>query len=393
MKPRLALCGNVFRVHDAEGAIALMAEGQLPELRQQWLQSGAAGAAEVGFGLYLPAIAAAQLKKTPALRRRWTRSSLKSGWPIWTANAFPYGGFHEKLVKEKAFLPDWTQPERLHYTCQVADLLATQMLAGGGDDLQGSLSTCPLGYGTDLVTNPTALKHLKLAEAHLAHIADELQVHLVLSLEPEPDGAFERVSDLGRWLHQHFPQSRHVGVCWDLCHSAVVDEPAAEVVQVLQDLQVRCGKVQVSAALLLQSADSEVVALLAKLADDPWFHQVRQIGGATAARWPDLPPFLQSSAYADLQNPDVVPTNVQYGIHCHVPVHRNEFLPGLQATEWKAAVDVALAAGIRDFELETYTLPVLPSAFLEQHGVVGTFVAELAACFRQISLDTDPQDP
>jgi hypothetical protein len=393
LKPRLALCGNVFRVTNAEDVTALMTDGQLPELRQQWLQSGDGGAEDVGFGLYLPAQAAAQLKKSSAVRRRWIKSNLNSGWPIWTANAFPYGGFHAKLVKEKAFLPDWTQPERLQYTCQVADLLAAQMLAAGGDDLQGSLSTCPLGYGPDLATDPIALKHLKLAEAHLAHIADELQVHLVLSLEPEPDGAFERVGDLARWLHNHFPQSRHVGVCWDLCHSAVVDEAASEVVEVLQDLQVRCGKVQISAALLLQSADADVKALLAKLADDPWFHQVRQIGGETAVGWPDLPQFLQSSAYADLQKPDAVATNFQYGIHCHVPVHRNQFLPGLQATAWKSAVDVALAAGIRDFELETYTLPVLPKSFLEQQGVVGTFVAELAACFHQISLDTDPQDP
>ncbi len=375
--PRLALCGNAFPVKSAEDAIAVMREGELPELRQRF----ALEASDIGLGLYLPASAASELKRSSRLLQRWLLGCRQSGWPVWTANAFPYGGFHEKSVKEKAFLPDWSSADRLEYTCQIADLLAELLPPGSS----GSISTCPLGYGGNLLQNASVINHLAAAEAHLQRLQRELGVHVVLSLEPEPDGAFERVSTLCAWLEQHFPQSPFLGVCWDLCHGAVVQESPEEAVEALAQTGTRCGKVQISAALLLSSfADPKVAPLLTSLANDPWLHQCR--GGLEdqpPEAWADLPDFLDSEtlqAMAAGQAGEV-------GIHCHVPVHRDEYFPGLKGTNWRHGLAVALQAGIMDFELETYTLPVLPQVFLEQEGLVGTFQAELRACFLGLGLD------
>lgn len=372
-----------------------MEVGQLPQLRRMLAEAGM-DAAEVGFGLYLPALAAEELLAEPVQQRRWLHACHRAGWPIWTANAFPFGGFHQDKVKELAFQPDWTTSERVQYTCQVADLLACLMKPGS----RGSISTCPLGYGADLQHNETARRHLKQAEDYFAEVHRQHGVHLVLSLEPEPDGGFERVADLAHWFHRHFPDSEYVGVCWDLCHGAVVGESAEQVLTALQKYRVPCGKVQISAALLLGQANAEVDSLLQQLADDPWFHQVRGLDGDSAA-WRDLPDFLGSAEYQRLrlaEDGDKVATGADggvggFGIHCHVPVHRGDYLPGLQGTEWKEAVKAALAAGIRDFELETYTLPVLPAELLEEQGLLGTFVAEMSACFQQLGLDTTRVDP
>jgi hypothetical protein len=392
--PRFALCGNVFRVETAEDARALMEQGQLPQLRGMLTES-AIDPTEVGFGLYLPARATEEMFADVMQQRRWLHACKRSGWPIWTANAFPFGGFHSEKVKELAFQPDWTTSERLQFTCQVADLLAMLMRSGS----KGSISTCPLGYGPELAENTQARDHLQAAEQHLAEIHRQKGVHLVLSLEPEPDGGFERVADLAAWLHQHFPGSEYLGVCWDLCHGEVVGETAEQVLAALEQYQVPCGKVQISAALLLQSIQPPVDALLNQLADDPWFHQVRSKKAASAAgqsaldpatlRWRDLPDFLASEAYQHLKQVG----EGEYGIHCHVPVHRADYLPGLAGTEWRGAVKAALGAGIRDFELETYTLPVLPAELLEEQGLLGTFFAEISACFHELGLDTTRTNP
>jgi hypothetical protein len=409
---RLALCGNVFRMDCAQEAIDVLRLGALPELHQR-LQ-GASQPQTVGFGLYLSAQAAAELCADERLRADWQQALAQSPWPIWTANAFPYGGFHARKVKQAAFLPDWTSPQRLHYTEQVTRLLADVCAPGE----RASVSTCPLGYGPTALQSDATLHHLTAMQKHLVELENETGVHITLAFEPEPDGAFERVDDLARWLQQNLPQHHHLGICWDLCHSAVVNETAAEVLAALDRYEIPCGKVQISAALIAQQPFTpELAQLLADLALDPWFHQVRgQTSGGTPLSWPDLPDFLDArsdsptnpgpsirasdpeappeptASTLDLEAPPepTASASDQVRIHCHVPVHRREFLPGLSGTPWQVALQAALRAGIQDFELETYTLPVLPQSFLQEHGLVGTLFAEIQACFDLIGLDTAP---
>ncbi|MHC4824306.1 MAG: hypothetical protein ACYTEP_09835, partial [Planctomycetota bacterium] len=199
------------------------------------------------------------------------------------------------------------------------------------------------------------------------------------------DGAFERVTDLARWLEKHITPALlpQLTVCWDLCHGAVVGESAQEVLDTLHQTGVAVGKVQISSALHIPGHPSvKHLALLQGLTDDPYLHQVRGIDPAgQAGAFADVPAYLASSepaAWRDLR------------IHCHVPVSSSEFQDGLHATEWSSAVELALDRGITTFELETYTLPVLPPALLEAQGPIGTMVAESLACRRALKLDTTP---
>src|SRR5574337_970983 len=73
-----------------------------------------------------------------------TRSTAldRRGLSCHTLNAFPYGDFHSRRVKENVYLPDWADSRRLEYTIDCARILA-ELLPEGTD---GSISTLPLGF-------------------------------------------------------------------------------------------------------------------------------------------------------------------------------------------------------------------------------------------------------
>ena len=64
----------------------------------------------------------------------------------YTMNGFPYGDFHEPVVKHKVYQPAWYEPARLHYTLQLAEIL-DQLLPPG---IEGSISTLPIGWPAKL---------------------------------------------------------------------------------------------------------------------------------------------------------------------------------------------------------------------------------------------------
>ena len=45
------------------------------------------------------------------------------GLQVFTLNGFPYGNFHDDRVKHDVYQPDWSRPERLRYTTDLADVL------------------------------------------------------------------------------------------------------------------------------------------------------------------------------------------------------------------------------------------------------------------------------
>ncbi len=366
--PRLALCGNVFP-SETSGAVFSALAGPVAE----WAQAlrGEGKASPPGFGLYLSARAAGEMAASSARKERLKEALGQAGVEVWTANAFPFGSFHDARVKERAFLPDWRSPERLLYSLQVAGILAFLMQPGS----RGCLSTCPLGYGPDARRSPEARARLQTAQAELLSLEERTGVRLVLALEPEPDGAFERIVDLAVWLDKTLlsevePEERRIGICWDLCHAAVVGEHPGDVLAALAACRIPLGKIQISSALEADAPFSaRAVERLGELARGPYLHQVR-------GSLPDGRPWAAGDLEAWWSAPRR-PALDQIRIHCHVPLHRRDFGDGLTATPWRPAVRMALEAGFRDFEVETYTLPVLPPAFLERAGVAGTLVAEM----------------
>ncbi len=335
-----------------------------------------------GFGLYLAANAARTFAMDYGARQELKSALQEAGLVCWTANAFPYGGFHDKVVKQAAFSPDWRTAERLRFTLDVAKVLLD---VAPNDGSPVSISTCPLGYGQAAVDDPASIQHLQIVASAFTALSEASGRRLQLAIEPEPDGGFERVSELATWLNERFTaeQLQSLGVCWDLCHSAVVGEDTQIVLASLKSTGVPLAKIQISSALQLrQQLTPALSQRLSQLTQDAYLHQVRGVDGqGQAFAFADVPDFLATPAQHD---------GLDLRVHCHVPVCRSNFGDGMQGTEWKAAVELAQQAGYRDFELETYTLPGLPGEVLEGGSMVETMKSEMLACFSALQLDTPP---
>jgi hypothetical protein len=368
--PRLAVCANVF-----PGDRAAQVADALAGPWAAFVDAVGAGP-RPDFGLYLGREGAEAVAAAGPAREAVEAARARVDARIWTANAFPIGGFHGDRVKREAFRPSWDRPERLAYTLAAATSLCALATAPTAAPL--SLSTCPLGHGADPLDEEAAVAYLRSFATWCRELEAREGILLRLALEPEPDGRFEEVGVLANWLATHFDaaERRHLGVCWDICHGEVVGESPTELLARCRRLEVVIAKVQVSAALTVADAsDPRARERLAALARDPYLHQVRGRGAdGRALAFPDLQPALDAPVEA-----------AQWTVHCHVPVHAGPLGDGLAASPWRDALLAARAAGIRDFELETYTLPILPEE-MRPEGLVGTMAAEWAAVSAALDL-------
>ena len=86
---------------------------------------------------------------------------------VFTINGFPYGDFHGTRVKEKVYQPDWTNPERLHYTKQLFEVVARLAPA----DCGGSVSTLPGSFKEFGADEGTIFKHLEECAEFVAELS------------------------------------------------------------------------------------------------------------------------------------------------------------------------------------------------------------------------------
>jgi sugar phosphate isomerase/epimerase len=330
-----------------------------------------------GLGLRLGRRAADELAEGDRLAA--LRALLdEHGLYVFTINGFPYGPFHGQPVKENVYAPDWRTPERMRYTCDLADLLAELLPEG----VEGSISTAPGSYKPWIRTDGDVramTDNLADCARHLADIETRTGRLVHLGLEPEPDcfvettaeaiGFFETQlwSEGARRLSGQTGRSdsdardtlaRHLGVCLDTCHLALQFEDVAQSIDRLRRAGVRISKMQISAALKTVPT-GDALARLKDFCDPVYLHQVKtQEGGVGAVRsLGDLEEALNAQEAPDSSRPPS-----PWRIHCHVPLYFESDGPlESTATELTPAVfRSAVDAGVRHLEMETYTFNVLP---------------------------------
>lgn len=318
-----------------------------------------------GIGLRLSARAAAELREPAALTsfRHWLDTH---HCYVFTINGFPYGAFHGVRVKEQVFKPDWTRPERLHYTCLLFDLLAELLPEG----MSGSVSTLPgshKSFGVGAEELSAIFAQLGACSQHIARLSEKTGHDLHLGLEPEPMGLFETSGEtlkfFGLYLDSH-PQDRdffrHIGLNYDTCHLAIEYEEAGHALSRITAAGIRLSKLHFSSALKLAPTPANLERL--QSFDEPvYFHQViaKESDDLPLRRFADLPDAL---AFAKTQ-PDAV--GEEWRVHFHIPLHAE---PGgdfqstrdhlLGTMDWL----VQNPAACQHIEMETYTWEVLPES-------------------------------
>ncbi|MDA1194482.1 MAG: metabolite traffic protein EboE [Planctomycetota bacterium] len=290
-----------------------------------------------------------------------------------TGNAFVVGEFHGEPLKDRVYMPAWSDvagggtAERVDYTLAFAETLA--LLAPAGSTV--SLSTSPCGWkgwGTADVA-----RHLEAFASALVTCADGLRrlhetlsVRVVLGLEPEPGCTIETTAELLAFVAGPLADAlegdddlrAHLGVCYDVCHQAVEWEDVEANLRAIRAAGLPIVKLQASCALELPDpTDPAGRAALAAFDEPVYLHQV---GARDAAGRVHIAEDL-----GGVLNDPVWQSRGPWRSHFHVPVFRRELLGPLRSTQ--ADLERALRLVAREsftehIEIETYTWDVLPAA-------------------------------
>lgn len=369
---QLTYCGNVHPAGDLDSWLRIAADFT-PPLRDAQQAAGH----DLGLGTWWRASLARQLAEDPAARARVAGFLEREGLQIWTLNVFPQDTFHGTAVKAEVYQPDWASEERLLYTRHAAE--AAARLAEPGQRIP--MSTLPLGYGDGDLR--VMARNLVRAVSHIAAMEDEHGVQLQLCLEPEPFCMLETVAATvafleewvfrpGGWTVSEARLRRHLGVCVDLCHLAVVGEDLAGALAALDGAGICLPKVQVSSCLELR--DPAALDRLLAFAEPVYLHQTCALSGEPRAL--DLDEV--AARRAEFAAAGTLRT------HFHLPVFWDEAGP-LGSTRALLERDLAVLKPRLHgddaplLEVETYTWGVLPDPPPDDAALRDGIARELAS--------------
>jgi hypothetical protein len=300
---------------------------------------------------------------------------------VFTINGFPYGAFHGQRVKDGAYRPDWSEPERLSYTNMLAGQLAVLL----PDTMTGTISTVPCTFKPWLENNPhrdallgAIVEHLLQHAAHLVALRERSGKTIVLALEPEPFCLLETIDEAIAFFESSLfckaavkrlaaltglgaaaaeaALRRHLGVCYDVCHAAVEFEDPVASIESLRAAGIDIAKLQLSSALKISTVDGTTAHALRPFDEPVYLHQTVQRRDGRITRFVDLADALDNVEEA---------MGAEWRSHFHVPIFLEEmehfsttqdFLREILALHLKSPISTHL-------EVETYTWDVLPEEY------------------------------
>lgn len=340
---------------------------------------------ELGIGLWLSFEATEELVATQAKIdfRDWLAERRLAPY---TFNGFPFGNFHQNVVKRAVYEPTWADPQRLEYTRRLADI---QAILFAGD--RSTISTLPLGWPfpqnrTDEFKTACAQNLTELTK-HLVQIYERTGKRIVVCLEPEPGCLFDTAVGLVDYFDNYLFANRdvaleanirnHVGVCHDICHSAVMFESQDSALSTYVKAGIEVAKVQVSSAIeadfrqLETQQRTELLERLQQFAEPRYLHQTSvktfdeapgDVGvedAGTIEFFEDLPDAIQAAG----SDPRGL-----WRVHFHVPIFQQQYgLIGSTQSDIHLFLNSMNRLELKpDLEIETYAWNVLPQKLHEE---------------------------
>jgi len=400
----LSYCTNIH-AGDAWSDVLPELQKQLPKVRNAMNFED-----PLGLGLRLSRNSVDSLRREDTFEQFQSWLSDNNHY-VFTINGFPYGVFHGERVKEDVYKPDWTEDARVEYTCLLADTLAKL----GPPDNYGSISTLPGTYKDWLMPGSESLisKNLIKSVAHCIKLEQDTGVTIALALEPEPCCMLETVNECISFFKNYiFSQDAikslaaltglntseaeqamrtHLGVCYDVCHSAVEFENPAHAIARLQSAGIEIIKIQLSSALEIPNVTETSIRQLSRFDEPVYLHQVVEKRGDQLTRYNDVNTAvaavrqrlesrsnLDASMHMAMQNDfgsvarqlysPVSEPDSTWRVHFHVPVfiEHTEHFSTTQSTLQQVLQLQKMSGFCRHLEVETYTWDVLPEAYRTQ---------------------------
>ena len=339
---------------------------------------------DIGIGLWLPEVVMSEVAQDENVTRSIARLLADRGLQCYSLNAFPFGDFHSERVKEKVYLPDWSDTRRLEYTGMCSDFLAEILT---GED-EGSISTLPLAFKQAVQTTEfykRAIDQLMQLARDLDRLRHKTGKTIRLAIEPEPFCLLETTAETIQFFERLWDAAdkagigglvrQHIGVCYDVCHQAVEFENASVAIRELAAADIRINKVQISCAIELNKpSDEKAREALATFAEQRYLHQTfaRHSDGRVISHT-DLSQELALDPPSDWQQAE------KWRVHFHVPVDADDLGP--LGTTRPELIRALHAIGQLPYEphleVETYTWPVLPG--VASGDVIAGMARELIA--------------
>lgn len=344
----------------------------------------------MGVGLWLSNEAASQLVANSADRDAFGEFLASEGLEASTFNGFPFGNFHQRIVKHAVYHPTWFDVDRLQYTRKLVALIQQFNRVG-----PWSISTLPIAWGNP---SPKAAE-IEAAAMHLRDLAGELAIiraetgsEIYICIEPEPGCYLQTAPDIVHFFESALLEPtavregnvseadirQHIRVCHDVCHSVVMCESQETALATYHRAGVLVGKAQISSAVwvdfdALDPHDRvEAVSQLSAFAEDRYLHQTTvEVRGQAPRFFEDLPIALEA-----LDSPQSA-VGI-WRIHFHVPVYLESF-GHLRASREaiQEFLDVCRQySAVSHFEVETYAWNVLPPE-LQKENLADGIAAEL----------------
>lgn len=354
----LAYCANVHPGEDFSQAFDGLKQ-HCADVRQRIART-------LGVGIWMTRTAIQEAVADPMNVQKLHNWLVNNDVVCYTMNAFPFGNFHARRVKEQVYQPDWTDERRRDYSLACARVLARLLPPG----VEGSISTLPLAFKSLVLWDPSYDDYFpRLIETALglAEIRAQTGRWIRLAIEPEPlcllettDEAIAFFQTLWRSVAGSSLEKvvrDHIGLCYDVCHQAVEFENVADSIVRLDAAGIRIAKIHITCALEIPNPkDLAARNHLSQFIEERYLHQTfGRRPGKPPLRWLDLSKDLTENPTDEWLQCDTWRT------HFHVPVDL-ESIGVLRTT--RPAVEEALAAvaGLGyapHLEVETYTWNVL----------------------------------
>lgn len=362
----IAYCANVH-----PGTTASAIEDNIRSITSEVKKS--VGLDRMYSGLWICEEALSEYQSDSSVKR--LKQTLQdSNLSVVTFNGFPQEDFHQTVVKKNVYQPDWSTERRLNYSIGLANLLAKIL----PDDIdEGSISTLPLGYRehwsieAQRQASTNIFAYAKAADTLYKNTGKKIR----LCLEMEPGCVLERTDQTIAYFNKYLKDfSRlqgvdyqlvldYVGLCYDICHQAVMNENVTQSFQDVSDAGIVVGKIQVSSALkVLDAANADAQSLLQQFSEPKYLHQTTVISqDGKSEFYNDLPDALSSV--------DVNTFN-QWRVHFHLPIQATTLALGDKeiacVSTTRDTIEECLQCLTRGnqkphIEIETYTWQVLPS--------------------------------
>jgi len=328
-------------------------------------------------GLWLAAVTARELVQDNQITsfRDWLNQRQLRPY---TLNGFPYGNFHQSVVKHNVYSPTWFELERESFTQDLIRILSQLLPAGSSS----TISTLPIAWRASADQMRSAAQSLARIARELEQLEQDTGTYVQVCLEPEPGCALTIAQDVVDFFERYLDPAgnaqsnrRYIGVCHDVCHTAVMFGDQSDDLRLYYRKGIQVGKVQISSAVVIdwdrlaEKDHPTAVRQLRGFAEDRYLHQTNCLLTGDRSN-PD-----RSQLFEDLPDAmtDAGRMQGQWRVHFHVPIYVESF--GLLETS-QADIHACLQA-VKELpyepqlEVETYAWGVLPAQLQPQDLALG----------------------